>query len=77
MFENDLYNEHKILLNPKLNGRIVEVYPQGQYSMRDTICTVETNSGKTVDVKMSHLWPVRTPRPVAEKLPPKTPLLTG
>ena len=45
--------------------------------MRDTICTVETNSGKTVDVRMSHLWPVRTPRPVAEKLPPKTPLLTG
>ena len=77
VFENDLYSEHKILLNPKLNGRIVEVYPEGQYSMRDTICTVETNNGKTVDVKMSHLWPVRTPRPVAEKLPPKTPLLTG
>ena len=45
--------------------------------MRDTVCTVETNNGKTIDVKMSHLWPVRTPRPVAEKLPPKTPLLTG
>ena len=26
---------------------------------------------------MSHFWPVRSPRPCAEKLAPKTPLLTG
>jgi hypothetical protein len=26
-FENDLFSEHRIMLSPKLNGRIVEVFP--------------------------------------------------
>jgi len=77
VYENDLFNEHRILLSPKINGRITDVTVAGSYNMKDTIATVEAPNGKVHEIKMSHLWPVRTPRPCAEKLAPKTPLLTG
>ncbi len=35
------------------------------------------DSGEIIPVRMSHFWPVRKPRPVAEKLPGKTALITG
>merc|ERR1712195_420733 len=44
---------------------------------RDTICVIEDANGKHTDLSMSHFWPVRNPRPVAEKLAGDTPLLTG
>merc|ERR1719373_811347 len=34
-------------------------------------------SGRQVNLKMYHQWPVRSPRPCAEKIPGKTALLTG
>lgn len=77
VYENDLFNEHRILISPKLSGRVTEVGVEGQYCMKDTVCTIESANGKVHEIKMSHLWPVRTPRPCTEKLPPKTPLLTG
>ena len=46
VFENDLYSEHRILVSPKLNGRIVEMAPEGMYTMRDTVAVIETTSGK-------------------------------
>jgi V-type H+-transporting ATPase subunit A len=51
--------------------------PQGQYTVSDTVAVVETIDGKQQNLTMSHFWPVRSPRPCAEKLAPKTPLLTG
>ena len=35
------------------------------------------DSGEIIPIRMSHFWPVRKPRPVAEKLPGKTALITG
>jgi len=75
-FENDLFNEHKIMAPPKIQGRIVEVMPEGQYNLQQPIAIVEQN-GKQVPLRLSHFWPVRTPRPCAEKLKCNTPLLTG
>ena len=37
----------------------------------------EVRTGEIVDVSMTHKWPVRKPRPVAEKLPGKEALITG
>ena len=34
-------------------------------------------TGELITVSMSHKWPVRKPRPVAEKLPGKEALITG
>jgi len=76
-FENDLFSEHRIMVSPKITGRLVEVMPAGQYTVSQPIAVLETQSGKKVNVSMSHFWPVRNPRPVAEKLPGNNPLLTG
>ena len=75
--ENTLFNDHKILCDPNVSGRIVEMQPKGKYTVSQPICTVETLDGKHVDLSLSHFWPVRKPRPCIEKLPASEPLLTG
>lgn len=76
-YENDLFSTHKIMVPPRVSGNVVELQPEGQYRVRDTICTIEDENGKVTELSMSHFWPVRNPRPVAEKLAGDTPLLTG
>lgn len=77
VYENSLFADHKVLAKPNISGRIVEIQPKGMYTVADPICTVETLDGKKIDLELSHMWPVRTPRPCVEKLPASEPLLTG
>jgi len=65
------------MANPKANGRIVEVFPEGQYTVSQPVCVIEDVNGKKSEICMSHFWPVRTPRPVVEKHQGSEPLLTG
>jgi V-type H+-transporting ATPase subunit A len=76
VFENDLFAEHRIMVPPKVSGRIKEIMPKGQYTVSQPVIVVEFE-GKEKEISMSHFWPVRQARPVAEKLAGKTPLLTG
>jgi V/A-type H+/Na+-transporting ATPase subunit A len=64
---------HKILVPPKLSGTIKTIAPAGEYTVEDVIATLEDGS----EIRMMHAWPVRQPRPVAKKLDPVTPFLTG
>jgi V-type H+-transporting ATPase subunit A len=75
-FENDLFNEHRIMVPPKVYGRVVEIMPKGQYTVSQPVCVVEFED-KRKEICMSQFWPVRQARPVAEKLAGDTPLLTG
>jgi V-type H+-transporting ATPase subunit A len=76
-FENDLFSEHRIMVSPKITGRLVEIMPPGEYTVSQPVAIVESASGKQTEISMSHFWPVRSPRPTAEKLAGCTPLLTG
>ena len=76
VYENDLFKEHKIMMPPKMQGRIKEVMPKGMYTVSQPVVVVEFDE-KPKTIQMSQFWPVRQPRPVAEKLAGKTPLLTG
>ncbi|MEM1574555.1 MAG: ATP synthase subunit A [Nitrososphaerota archaeon] len=67
---------HKVLLHPEKNGKVVEVVPEGDYTVLDTIAVIETFSGKE-EIKMFHTWPVRKPRPFKERMPSDVPLITG
>lgn len=73
--ENDLVT-HRIMLPPKAMGVLRWVAPAGKYTVKDTVAKVEFN-GNTVDYPMMQVWPVRSPRPVIEKLAADYPLLTG
>ena len=77
VFENDLFHEHLIMAPPKCSGTIVEIMPEGQYNVTQCVAVVETTQGKRIELRMSHFWPVRSPRPCAEKLAPVNPLTTG
>lgn len=68
--------EHRILLPPNVNGTLVEINKEGEYSVEDTIAIVKTEKEEK-EIKMYHKWPVRRPRPYKEKLEPVEPLITG
>ncbi len=75
-FENNLFDEHRILLPPGAKGRVTWTAPEGQYTIKDKIIELEFD-GKKYEYSMSHYWPVRETRPSAKKLSADTPLLTG
>ena len=71
--ENNLFYEHKILLPPKAKGRVSEQQLEGNYNVNQQILELDGEK----KFSMSHFWPVRQPRPVAQKYPGSEPLLTG
>ncbi|KNC46441.1 V-type proton ATPase catalytic subunit A [Thecamonas trahens ATCC 50062] len=75
VFESSLVN-HKIMLPPRAMGTVTYVAEPGSYSLEDVVLELEFE-GETKQFTMMHTWPVRNPRPVAEKLSGNSPLLTG
>ncbi len=66
--------QHRILIPPNTVGTISGLRA-GEYTVTDEIGSVV---GKTkTPLRLAHDWPVRIPRPVARKLAPDTPLITG
>ena len=66
---------HKIMVPHGIRGTIKTINP-GKFKVSDTVCTIEMD-GKTVEVKMKQIWPVREARKVFLKLPPEIPRITG
>jgi len=64
---------HKILVPPTTSGVVKSVVAAGDYTVDTAVVTLEDGT----ELKMYHAWPVRQPRPVAKKLDPVTPFLTG
>lgn len=76
VYENSLMNDHKILLPPRAKGTIKWMAKAGEYTVDEKLLEVEFD-GKTLEYSMMHKWPVRAPRPVAERKAADFPLLTG
>ncbi|KAF8727555.1 hypothetical protein AX14_007299 [Amanita brunnescens Koide BX004] len=76
VYENSLVDNHKIMLSPRALGTITHIADKGSYSVDDIVLETEFE-GKVSKHAMIQLWPVRAPRPVAEKLTANHPLLTG
>ncbi len=68
--------KHRILVPVNKHGVIKSIAEEGEYTLNDTIAVLE-NENKKEEIKLMTKWPVRTPRPVKEKLAPNIPLLTG
>eukprot|EP01023_Acetabularia_acetabulum_P038474 TRINITY_DN368_c0_g1_i10.p1 TRINITY_DN368_c0_g1~~TRINITY_DN368_c0_g1_i10.p1 ORF type:complete len:614 (-),score=165.22 TRINITY_DN368_c0_g1_i10:334-2175(-) len=73
--ENTLL-DHKVMLIPQAKGTITYIAPAGNYNINERIIEVEFQ-GTKYEYCMKQSWPVRSPRPVVEKLLADTPLLTG
>ena len=92
VYENSLLDSHKIMLPPRAMGTITHIAEKGSYTVevrsvlshsahvltahQDVILETEFE-GKKTEHTMMQLWPVRAPRPTAEKLQADFPLLTG
>ncbi|GFR52615.1 hypothetical protein Agub_g15131 [Astrephomene gubernaculifera] len=73
--ENSLI-EHRLMLPPGARGSVTYIAPAGHYNVDEEIIEVDFQ-GQKKKYSMKQLWPVRSPRPVAQKLLADTPLLTG
>ncbi len=67
---------HKIILPPNKEGVIRDI-KEGEYTIDDQIGLIERSDGKHEPLYLAHRWPVRTPRPIKEKLLSSEPLETG
>lgn len=68
---------HKSLVPPNIQGTVTKVYPNGEYTVADTICEVTDKDGTVHELKLAQKWPIRIPRPTKERLPLSRPLITG
>jgi V/A-type H+-transporting ATPase subunit A len=66
-----------ILVPPGHGGRIESIVPEGEYAEDEPVAVLVGSDGRRQQVAMRHAWPVRTPRPVANRLPASTPMITG
>ncbi len=68
--------EHRILVPAGIEGKVKSIQ-QGEYTVEDVIAEIEDGNGYVHKVTMMQRWPVRFPKPVARRLKPEVPLLTG
>jgi V-type H+-transporting ATPase subunit A len=83
VWENEIITHHKIMCPPNIYGEVVKVYGGGSdgkdlFHVDEPVMEIYNEaSGKTHVLNLSHFWPVRKPRPCAEKVPSNQALTTG
>lgn len=68
---------HRVMVPPRVIGEVVEVMPEGEYTVEETIIKIKTFDGTIYEVKLAQRWAIRTPRPVIKRMEANKPLLTG
>jgi V/A-type H+-transporting ATPase subunit A len=69
---------HKILVPPNCpESTITDIAKEGEYDLEHVIGQASSKNGDKIQLKMYHKWPVRKPRPYAERYDPTVPLVTG
>ncbi|MBF0284233.1 MAG: V-type ATP synthase subunit A [Magnetococcales bacterium] len=68
---------HLCLAPPGVSGEVESIAEAGEYDDAEPLCRLRDRQGRIHDLAMSHFWPVRTPRPAAERLPIGPPMITG
>ena len=68
---------HKVMIPPDMEGFVIDVVPDGRYTINDRLLTLQLSDGTEKPVTMTQKWPIRVPRPTAKRFPPTVPLITG
>ncbi len=68
---------HYCTIEPNITGQVTWVAPNGQYKIHDTVVKIKDQKGCERELSLCHRWPIRVPRPVAERMPASRPLITG
>ena len=70
---------NKIMNKFDCKAKVIEIAPEGDYTVLDTIAKIETEgeNSQVLELNMVQKWPVRKPRPYKNRLAISTPLITG
>ncbi|MCI6042154.1 V-type ATP synthase subunit A [bacterium] len=68
---------HKSMVPPDIEGTVIKVAPDGEYTILDPIVTLQLEDGTTKDLTLCQKWPIRVPRPTSKRFPSSKPLITG
>jgi len=71
--------KHYIMVPPTIKGSLLlkQIVPAGEYTIVEDLATVSDENNTERQIQMLQRWPVRRPRPYAQKLAPAEPLITG
>lgn len=67
---------HRVMVPPGIKGKVVSTVKSGSYTLQDTLVVLDED-GKKYELKMYQEWPVRQPRPIAQRMPIEKLLVTG
>ncbi len=67
---------HRVMVPSGMSGNLTWIAAAGEYTVTDVIAKVETAAGER-EITMLQKWPIRRPRPIAKRLPPRVPVITG
>ena len=69
--------EHRLMVPPALSGEITDVKPDGEYTIFDTVAVLTDEYGVEHNLTLCQMWPIRTSRPIEDRLSTSVPLITG
>jgi len=69
--------EQACLVPPDRSGIVESIRPKGKYSENETVCVLHSADGQRQNLRLSHDWAVRRPRPITQRLPVDQPMVTG
>ncbi len=69
--------EHRLMVPKGVDGQVVEVVLDGLYRLYDVVAVIKDKFDVLHELTLCQRWPIKTPRPVAERIQTTTPLITG
>jgi V/A-type H+-transporting ATPase subunit A len=74
--QETLVIEHRIMVPNRVAGKLISI-SAGDFTVEDTVYEIEQADGSVYKGTLMQKWPVRRGRPVAQRLIPEQPLITG
>lgn len=69
--------KHRCITPVGVSGTVTKVLPSGSYNVNEILAEVTEPNGKVNQLRLSQDCRIRTPRPMAKRLPIDRPLITG
>ena len=69
--------QHRCMVPPTVSGTVTWVADNGSYTVNEPVVKLTDAKGKEHTLTLCQKWPIRTPRPSAERMTSPRPLITG
>lgn len=68
---------HRVMLPPDIEGEVIEVSQNGEYTITQPILKIKGEKGQLYDITLMQKWPIRKARPYTTRRPIQQLLITG